>query len=242
MTVKVALVTGAARRIGAGIAEILHREGYNLILHFRGSKQEALALRKRLEERRAESVILVHAHLDSVAAIESLVAEAVGAWERLDAVVNNASAFYPTPLGEATEAQWEELLASNLKAPFFLSQAAFPQLKRWRGSIVNLVDIHGLRPRLGFPIYSVAKAGLAAMTRSLALEMAPEVRVNGVAPGAILWPEGPVSEAEKTDLLKRIPLQRMGRVEDIAKAVRYLVCDAGYVTGQILAVDGGRSL
>ncbi len=239
---KVALVTGAARRIGAGIAERLHAEGYNLILHFRASHREALALRKLLEDRRPESVVLVRANLESLSAVESLVAEAVGIWGRLDAVINNASAFYPTPLGEATETHWDELLASNLKAPFFLSQAAYPQLKRWHGCIVNLVDIYGLRPRPGFPIYSVAKAGLAAMTRSLALEMAPDVRVNGVAPGAILWPERPVDEVEKNDLLENIPLRRMGEVADIAKAVRYLVCDADYVTGQILPVDGGRSL
>lgn len=242
MPAKVALVTGAARRLGAGIAEMLHQQGFNLVLHFRSSRQDALTLRERLEQRRPESVRLVHAHLDTVAAVESLVAEAVGSWGRLDAVVNNASAFYPTPLGKATEAQWEELLASNLKAPFFLSQAAFPQLRQWRGCVVNLVDVYGLRPRAGFPIYSVAKAGLAAMTRSLALEMAPEVRVNAVAPGAILWPEGEISEAAKAELLTSLPLQRMGGVADIAKAVRYLVCDADYVTGQILAVDGGRSL
>lgn len=238
----VALITGGARRIGAAIAESLHGAGFNVVVHFRSSKQAALALRRRLEARRADSVRLIHADLSFVNAIEALVAEAVGGWGRLDVVVNNASAFYPTPLGEATEAQWEELLASNLKAPFFLSQAAFPQLKRWNGCIVNLTDIYGLRPRPGYPVYSVAKAGLAALTRALALEMAPDVRVNAVAPGAILWPEQALSAEDRQVLLDNIPLRRMGREEDITRAVRYLVCDAPYVTGQVIAVDGGRSL
>ncbi len=242
MTDRVALITGGARRIGAAIAEALHRAGFNVVVHFRTSKQAALALRQRLEAWRPDSVRLVHAELSSVNAVESLVAEAVGSWGRLDVVVNNASAFYPTPLGETSEAQWEELLASNLKAPFFLSQAAFPQLRRWNGCIVNLTDVYGLRPRPGYPVYSVAKAGLAALTRSLALEMAPDVRVNAVAPGAILWPEQGISADDRRALIKAIPLRRMGREEDITRAVRYLVCDAPYVTGQIIAVDGGRSL
>jgi len=238
----VALITGGARRIGAAIAETLHDAGFNVVIHFRSSRPAALALRRRLENRRPDSVRLIAADLASVNAIEALVAEAVGGWGRLDVVVNNASAFYPTPLGEASEAQWEELLASNLKAPFFLSQAAFPQLRLQGGCIVNITDVYGLRPRRGYPIYSVAKAGLTALTRALALEMAPDVRVNAVAPGAILWPERPVAEADRQALLDAVPLRRMGTEADVTRAVRYLVCDAPYVTGQVIAVDGGRSL
>ncbi len=239
---KVALVTGGAARIGAAIAEVLHAEGFNLALHYRSSQIEAAVLQTRLEARRPGSVRLLAADLREVAAAVKLVEEAVAVWGRLDVLVNNASVFYPTPLGEAAEEHWEELLDTNLKAPFFLSQAAFPQLKRQGGSIVNLIDIYAYRPRPGYPIYSLSKAGLLALTRALAREMAPEVRVNGVAPGAILWPDTPMGEAERTALLDSIPLRRMGQVADIANAVRYLVCDADYVTGQILAVDGGRSL
>ncbi|XSG86029.1 MAG: pteridine reductase [Methylohalobius sp. ZOD2] len=242
MAAKVVLVTGGARRIGAAIAETLHQAGFNIVLHYRSSQGEAASLKSRLEARRSGSVRLVKADLRSVNAIEKMMQQAVAAWGRLDAVVNNASAFYPTPLGKATEAHWEELLDSNLKAPFFLSQAAFPELQRHGGCIVNLIDIYAYRPRPGYPIYSVTKAGLAALTLALSREMAPKIRVNGVAPGAILWPEDQVSQAEKEALLASIPLGRMGDVSDIAKAVRYLVCDADYVTGQILAVDGGRSL
>ena len=239
---KVALVTGGARRIGAAIADCLHREGFDVVVHFRRSEAEALALRARLEARRPDSVRLIHTDLTSANAADALMAETLGFRDRLDVLVNNASAFYPTPLGSATEAQWEELTASNLKAPFFLAQAAAAELRRRRGCIVNLVDVYGLRPRKGYPIYSVAKAGLVALTRSLALELAPQVRVNAVAPGAILWPEGEIDAAEKQAVLEAIPLARMGGLKDIAKAVRYLVCEADYVTGQVLAVDGGRSL
>lgn len=239
---KVALVTGGAARIGAAIAEGLHAEGFNLALHYRSSYVEAEALRARLEARRPDSVRLLAADLREVKAAIKLVEEAAGGWGRLDVLINNASVFYPTPLGEATEEQWEEILATNLKAPFFLSQAAFPQLARQGGSIVNLIDVYAYRPRLGYLIYSLSKAGLVTLTRALAKEMAPQVRVNGVAPGAILWPKEPMGEAEKRALLDTIPLRRMGQMDDIVKAVRYFVCDAPYVTGQILAVDGGRSL
>ena len=238
----VALVTGGARRIGAAIVENLHDAGFRVVVHFRSSRDAALALRQRLEGRRPDSVRLIDADLASVSAVEALAVEAVGAWGRLDVVVNNASVFYPTPLGAVNESQWEDLLASNLKAPFFLSQAAFPHLRLRRGCIVNITDVYGLRPRPGYPIYSVAKAGLTALTRALALEMAPDVRVNAVAPGAILWPERPVAEADRQALLDAIPLGRMGMVADVVRAVRYLVCDAPYVTGQVIAVDGGRSL
>ncbi|MFN3919073.1 MAG: pteridine reductase [Methylohalobius sp.] len=242
MVAKVALVTGGATRIGAAIAETLHGEGFNLVLHYLSSRLEAEALKARLEARRPHSVCLLAADLRKVAAAVKLVEEAAAVWGRLDALVNNASLFYSTPLEEVTEEHWEELFNINLKAPFFLSRAAFPQLKRQEGSIVNLVDVYAYRSRLGYPIYSVSKAGLVALTQALAKEMAPEIRVNGVAPGAILWPKTPMSEAEKKALLDSIPLRRLGQVEDVAKAVKYLICDAPYVTGQVLVVDGGRSL
>ncbi|GAB6066691.1 pteridine reductase [Methylothermus subterraneus] len=242
MAIKVALITGGVVRIGAAIAEVLHREGFNLVLHYLSSERAAVALKTRLEAERPDSVRLVAADLRQVSALARLVKEAAAVWGRLDALVNNASRFYPTPLEEATEEHWEELLDLNLKAPFFLSQAAFPELKRRGGAIVNLIDVYAYRPRLSYPIYSVSKAGLLALTQALAKEMAPEVRVNGVAPGAILWPKTPLPEAERRALLDTIPLRRLGQPEDIAKAVKYLLCDAPYVTGQVLAVDGGRSL
>jgi pteridine reductase len=242
MAAKVALVTGGGARIGAAIATALHAQGFSLVLHYLSSQEEALALKTRLEIERPDSVRLLAADLRRISEAVRLIEGAASLWGRLDVLVNNAARFYPTPLEAATEEHWEELIALNLKAPFFLSQAAFPYLKRRRGAIVNLIDVYAWRVRPGYPIYSVSKAGMLALTRSLAKEMAPWVRVNGVAPGAILWPAAPVSEAEKQALLDSIPLRRLGQVEDIAKAVKYFVCDAPYVTGQVLAVDGGRSL
>ncbi len=242
MAAEVALVTGGAARIGAAIAEVLHAQGFNLVLHYLNSKEEAVALKARLEKKRPDSVRLLAADLRKIGEAMRLVEEAASLWGRLDVLVNNAARFYPTPLTEATEEHWEELIALNLKAPFFLSQAAFPHLKSRQGAIVNLIDVYAWRARPGYPIYSVSKAGMLALTRALAKEMAPWVRVNGVAPGAILWPAALLSEAEKQALLDSIPLHRLGQVEDIAKAVKYFVCDAPYVTGQVLAVDGGRSL
>lgn len=242
MAAKVALITGGVTRIGAAIAETLHREGFNLALHYLSSCREARTLKARLEVQRLDSVRLFSADLRETKAAVRLMEEAAAAWGRLDVLVNNASVFYPTPIGEVAEEHWDELFAVNLKAPFFLSQAAFPKLERHRGCIVNLIDIYACRPRAGYPVYSVSKAGLYALTRTLAKEMAPSVRVNGVAPGAILWPNSAMSEEEKEVILASIPLRRLGQVDDIARAVRYFVCDAPYVTGQILAVDGGRSL
>jgi pteridine reductase len=239
---KTLLITGAARRVGAVIAEHLHAAGMNLCIHYRSSFAAAQALKERLEGRRPDSVFLVQADLMEFPALENLVEQAYNRWGRLDALINNASTFYPTPVGRITEAHWNDLLGSNLKAPLFLSQAAAPYLKAVEGNIVNIVDIHAERPLKGHPVYSIAKAGLAMLTKSMARELGPEVRVNGIAPGAILWPETEDSEATRAMILDRTALKRRGSPEDIARTALFLIRDAHYVTGQIIAVDGGRSL
>jgi pteridine reductase len=239
---RVALVTGASRRIGAAIVRDLHAAGYRVLLHYHRSEEEAGRLAGELNAERPGSVVTQQADLDDTAALSGLVNQAINAWGHLDALVNNASTFYPTPLGTVTESQWDALLSSNLKAPFFLCQAAAPQLARRQGAIVNLVDVYAERPLKGYPAYSIAKAGLAALTRSLAVELAPDVRVNGVAPGAILWPEQTDGGQTQADILARIPLARSGSPADIAGAVRFLLEGAPYVTGQIIAIDGGRSV
>ena len=238
----VALITGAARRVGRVIARTLHEAGYDLALHYRGSREDAEQLAAELEARRAGSVLLLAADLAQVAELPKLVLRTVQRFGRLDALVNNASAFYPTPVGEATEAQWDELFASNAKAPFFLAQAAAPHLRAARGAIVNLVDVYAQRPLARHTIYCMAKAANAMLVASLARELGPEVRVNGVSPGAVMWPEAGKSAADQQELLGRTALRRAGRPEDVAGAVLYLLRDAGYVTGQVLAVDGGRLL
>jgi pteridine reductase len=237
-----ALVTGGSRRIGAAIARRLHAAGYDLAIHYRRSQAEAQALRAELEAQRPDSVLLLPAELADAGVPEALVAATIAHFGRLDGLVNNASAFYATPIGATGAAQWDELFASNARAPFFLAQAAAPALKAARGAIVNLLDIHAERPLREHTLYVMAKSALAAMTRSLAVELAPEVRVNGVAPGAVLWPEQGKAEAEKAAMLQATPLGRAGSAEEIAEAVRWLLQDAGYVSGQILRVDGGRSL
>jgi pteridine reductase len=239
---KFALVTGAARRIGAAIAQRLHAEGANVAIHFRQSKSDAAEFCARLNTIRADSARLFQADLNSGNELAGLVGEVVDWSGRLDILINNASSFYPTPLGEITAENWSDLVGSNLKAPLFLSQAAAPHLKASHGNIINIVDIHAYRPLRDHSVYGAAKAGLAMLTRSLAKDLAPDVRVNGVAPGAISWPENGMVESVKQDILQQIPLQRTGAPEDIAGAVVYLVRDATYVTGQIIAVDGGRSL
>jgi pteridine reductase len=238
----VALVTGGARRIGAEIGRRLHAAGYALVVHYRGGEADALALRAELEAQRHDSVLLVPAELADPAAPAALVGAALAHFGRLDALVNNASAFYPTPIDEASQAQWDELFASNARAPFFLAQAAAPALREARGAIVNLLDIHVERPPHGHCLYVMAKSALEAMTRALARELAPQVRVNGVALGAVLWPEQGKSEDEKAAILRDTPLGRAGRAEEVAEAVRWLLQDAGYCTGTILRVDGGKSL
>jgi pteridine reductase len=238
---KVALITGAAHRIGATTAKLLHENGMNIVLHYRGSREKAQALQKELNDKRKNSVILIQADLHITNGLTTLIEESVKAWGRLDVLINNASSFYPTKIGKATEDQWDDLIGSNLKAPFFLSQAAAPHLKKSNGCIVNIVDIHAERPLKTFPIYSMAKAGLVMMTKSLACELGPEIRVNAVAPGAILWPEN-LDEVAKQRIVSRTFLKRQGEPNDISKTILYLIKDAGYVTGQIIAVDGGRSL
>ena len=242
LTGKVALVTGAARRIGATICRCLHEQGTNVAVHYRGSAAEAEALCADLNDLRPNSALAVRADLASIDRLPELVTT-VTAWHgRLDILINNASSFYPTPLGEITEAHWDDLVGSNLKAPLFLSQAAAPELRKARGVIINIVDIHAQRPLRNHAVYGSAKAGLAMLTRALAKDLAPEIRVNGVSPGAILWPDAGLSEQTKASILRQIPAGRPGAADDIAACVLYLVRDAGYVTGQIIAVDGGRSI
>ena len=238
------LVTGAARRIGAAIARTLHASGANVVLHCYRSVAEAESLAADLNDARPGSCTVVQGDLLDIARVPTLVEEAARAFGRLDGLVNNASSFYPTPFGTIGANEWEDLIGSNLRAPLFLAQAAAPRLREAHGAIVNLVDIHAERPLKDFVVYSIAKSGLAGLTRSLALELGPEVRVNGVAPGAILWPDGDehFAPTEKARILEQTPLKRIGGPEDVASAVKYLLFDAPFVTGQILAVDGGRGI
>lgn len=238
---RVALITGGATRVGAAIARTLHADGADLVIHYRNSAAHAQELQAELECARPGSVGLAQADLLDTTALPGLVAQAMDRFGRLDVLVNNASSFYPTPVGEATEEQWRDLMGTNAQAPFFLAQAAAPQLKAAGGCIVNLVDIHAERPHRRHPIYSMAKAANAMLVKSLARELAPEIRVNGVAPGAILWPENFFEDEDRLAVLARIPLGRPGTPQDIADTVRFLV-KADYMTGQILAVDGGRSV
>ena len=240
---KVVLVTGGAKRVGAAIVRRLHREGASVMLHYRGSEREANALRSELNAARANSVALVQADLLDLAGLAEIVRNAVNRFERIDALVNNASSFFPTPVGEMTQATWDNLIGANLRAPLFLSQAAAPHLKKTNGAIVNITDIHAERPLKNYVIYSIAKAGLAGLTRSLARELGPEVRVNGVAPGPIAWPEdGSFDEVARQRVISNTILRRTGDPDDVARAVYYLIAEAPYVTGQIIAVDGGRSI
>lgn len=238
---KVALITGAAQRVGAEIARELHRAGLRVVIHYRSSAAAAAALRDELLAQRPDSVTLLRADLLDTAKLPALIEEAHGHWGRLDALVNNASSFFPTTVGTISETDWDDLVGSNLKAPLFLAQAAAPLLAAQLGTIINIVDIHGERPLKTYPLYSVAKAGLVMLTRALARELAPAVRVNGVAPGAILWPEHANEEVRRA-IIARTALKRQGHPRDIARTVRFLILEADYMTGQILTVDGGRSL
>jgi len=242
LTGKVALVTGAAKRVGAAITTQLHANGADVAIHYRESADAATELANELNALRTDSAATFQADLKQTSKLPALIATVVDWRNRLDILINNASSFYPTPPGEITETDWDDLVGSNLKAPLFLSQAALPQLRAQSGVIINIIDIHSQRPLRNHPVYGSAKAGLAMLTRSLAKDLAPLVRVNGVSPGAILWPENGMRDSIKQTILQQIPLERAGDPADIAGCVLYLVQDANYVTGQIIAVDGGRSI
>lgn len=241
---KVVLVTGGARRIGAAICRWLHQRGARLVIHHRSSYAEAQCLQQELEQSRPASVALIQADLLETAQIPALVDGAVRRFGQLDALVNNASSFFATPIGACDESAWQDLIGSNLKSPLFLSQAAAPFLRQQQGSIVNIVDIHAEHPLKNFAIYNAAKGGLASLTRSLAVDLAPQIRVNGISPGPILWPESGEwqDETVRDHIIGRTLLKRMGEPEDIARTVCFLIADAPYITGQIIAVDGGRSI
>ena len=240
---RVALVTGGADRIGAEIARTLHSEGLTLVIHYRHSAAKAAALAESLNQVRADSASTLQGDLLDWETAERLIEAVKARHGRLDVLVNNASTFTPTPIGEATQAQWKDLMGINARAPLFLSQAAAPLLRAAHGCIVNLVDIHARRPKKEYTLYSMAKAANAMMVKSLARELGPEVRVNGVAPGAILWPEQEaLSESHKAEILSRTALRRAGSAADIARTVRFLALEADYIDGQIIAVDGGRTI
>ncbi|MFC1664478.1 pteridine reductase [Pseudomonadota bacterium] len=239
---KVALITGGSKRIGACISDTLHSAGIDLVIHYHDSKESALALARKLNERRPRSASLVSGDLRDSKSLEILGKEAIAAFGRLDILVNNASSFYPTPLEQTDEQAWQDLIDTNLKAPYFLVKAIHQELGKQNGCIVNMVDIYAQRPLKSYPVYCAAKAGLVSLTKSLALELAPKVRVNGVAPGAILWPEHDANDQAKQLILEKIPRNRMGRPEEIANTILFLISDADYVNGQIITVDGGRSL
>ena len=241
---KSVLVTGGARRVGAAICRRLHAAGASVLVHYRASALEANALQTELNARRAGSASLAQADLLKLSAVNKLVELALEHFGRLDAVVNNASSFYSTPVGEISERAWDDLVGTNLKAPLFLAQAAAPELRKARGCIVNIVDVHAELPLTQHAVYTAAKGGLLALTRALARDLGPEVRVNGVAPGTILWPEDERwgDELARQRIINRTALKRIGEPDDIAKAVEFLLANAPYVTGQVLAVDGGRSV
>jgi pteridine reductase len=241
---KTVLITGGARRVGAAIVRRLHAEGANVAIHCRSSLQDAAALSAELNGKRPDSAITVQADLLDVPALPRVIEEVVRQFGQLDALVNNASSFYPTPLDKMDEQQWNDLMGSNLKAPLFLAQAALPELRRRHGCIVNIVDIHAELPMHGHLLYNIAKSGLAGLTRSLAQEMAPQVRVNGVAPGVNIWPESEIwqDEEKRRRLIAHTLLKREGEPDDIARTVQFLIADAPYITGQIIVVDGGRSI
>lgn len=243
-TAPVALITGAAHRLGAHTARKLHQRGWNVAIHCRSRREQATTLADELNTLRHDSARVVQADLSRADEVEALAQEAMAQWQRLDALVNNASVFYPNPVAEATLADWDTVMHTNLRAPFLLLQACLPALKQHSGAVVNLIDIYSERPLTDHPLYCASKAGLASMTRSWAKDLAPDIRVNGVSPGAILWPEGDaaIDESYQQSILAKTPLARTGTPDDIAGAIVFLICDAPFITGQILSVDGGRSL
>jgi pteridine reductase len=239
---QVVLITGGARRVGAEIARTLHAAEANILIHYRASAAAAIALADQFNQMRPHSAAIHPGHLATAGAPDKLVAAALLEFGRLDILINNASSFYPTPLGQITEPQWDDLMGSNLKAPLFLSQAAAPSLAKQHGLIINLIDIHALRPLKSHLLYSTAKAGLAMLTRALARELGPHIRVNGIAPGPVLWPEGDMDEHLKREIIEKTALKRHGTPQDVARTALFLARDAPYITGQIIAVDGGRSI
>jgi len=241
-TAKTALVTGGSKRIGATTVRLLHEAGYNLVIHCRLSRQSADSLAEELNKNRVDSARVIQGDLNDETIYNNLIEQAFKCWNRLDVLVNNASSFYPTPVGSITMDDWHNLINSNMKAPLFLAQAAAPYLKQTQGNIINMLDVHAQRPMKEHPVYCAAKAGLAMLTMSLAKELGPDIRVNGVAPGAILWPDNDMPAHTKTIILERTSLKRAGDPIDIAKTILFLVRDAHYITGQIIAVDGGRTI
>lgn len=241
---KVVLITGGAKRVGAAICRLLHAHGAKLMIHYRSSHKEARALQSELNQLRAQSVAIIQGDLHNLSMLTGLVNDTARHFGRLDVLINNASSYYPTEIGEIGDREWDDLIGSNLKAPLFLSQAAAPELKKYQGCIVNITDMHVERPKKGYVVYSVAKAGLVTLTRSLAHELGPEVRVNAVAPGQVLWPESNPNfdEVYRQRVISQTLLKRLGDPEDVAKAVCFLIEDAPFITGQVIAVDGGRSL
>lgn len=241
---KVVLITGGAKRVGASICRLLHAGGAKLMIHYRSSAGEARALQSELNLLRPNSAAIIQGDLLNLAILPSLVQETIGHFGKLDVLINNASSYYPTEIGEIDDTQWEDLMGSNLKAPLFLAQAAANELRKQHGSIVNITDMHVERPKKGYIVYSVAKAGLMTLTKSLAHDLAPDVRVNAVAPGPVLWPEDnpQFDEVYRQRVISQTLLKRVGEGDDVAKAVRFLIQDAPFITGQVIAVDGGRSL
>ncbi len=236
------LITGAAKRIGATIATKLHAEGANIAIHYFASSDDAKVLATELNTERPHSAITVQGDLRETADLNRMAQEVIDHTKGLYALVNNASSFYPTPLGEVTEDHWNDLIGSNLKAPLFLCQALLPSLQKTSGTIINIVDVHSQRPLKNHPVYGAAKAGLEMLTRSLAKDLGPEIRVNGISPGAILWPESGMPKQIQKNIIQQIPLKKAGTPEDIATAILFLMRDASYITGHILKVDGGRSI
>ncbi|MDX1589573.1 MAG: pteridine reductase [Oleiphilaceae bacterium] len=242
-TAPVALITGAAHRIGAATASRLHERGYRIIIHYRQKQHRAEQLADTLNQSRPGSATTLQADLSDPKAIQKLSRDAIRYWERLDLLVNNAALFFPTPVGQIRDRDWDQLIQVNVRAPMALVEHCHEELALQHGCIINLLDIHADRPLPQHPLYNASKAALASLTRSWARDLAPDLRVNGVAPGAILWPEDhPPSQDQKQALLHQIPLGRLGQTEDIASAITWLACDAPYVTGQIITVDGGRSI
>jgi pteridine reductase len=238
----VVLITGGAKRVGAEIVRMLHAAGASVLIHYRHSHAAAANLAVELNGIRPRSVAIEGGGLLDAETPTRIVAATLRAFGRIDILINNASSFYPTPVGEITPAAWDDLIGTNLKAPLFLSQAASQSLRAQRGLIINIVDIHGRRPLKGHPVYSIAKAGLDMLTRSLARELGPDIRVNGIAPGPVLWPEREMDASLQQEIIGKTALKRHGTPQDIARTALFLARDAPYITGQIIAVDGGRSI